>query len=115
MGGALLVFTPLYHLFIKQRKVSVNGDYFASPTATKVDATLISGALVFGIGWGLAGFCPGPVVSSISGGSPIVLIFISTMLMGMAIAHFYLTGRFALPIIGRYQCNSVRMNSSLKK
>lgn len=115
MAGALLVFTPLYHLFIKPRQLSINGEPFVVPTAKKVDGPLISGAIIFGIGWGLAGFCPGPAVSSIGAGSPIILIFITTMLMGMIVAHYYLTGHFDLAKIGRYAYNTGQTRSGLKK
>ncbi len=100
MGGALLVFTPFYHLLIKKRKTAVNGDKFTFTSSTKVDSTLISGAVIFGAGWGLAGFCPGPVVTSIGGGSNIILAFMLSMIVGMVHANQYLAGRFPLPVVG---------------
>ena len=50
---------------------------------SKVDSRLISGAAIFGVGWGLAGICPGPAIANISSGSYIILVFILTMLVGM--------------------------------
>lgn len=100
MGGALLVFTPIYHLVIKKRSVSLSGDKFTWTSNNTVDSTLISGAVIFGIGWGLAGFCPGPAVASIAGGSNIILAFILSMLVGMVHASQYLAGRFPLPFVG---------------
>lgn len=100
MAGALSVFTPFYHLVIKKRKRAVNGDSFNWTSNTTVDGTLISGATLFGIGWGLAGFCPGPVITSAGGGSYIVLAFIASMLTGIIYVNQYLAGRLPLPIAG---------------
>lgn len=94
MGGALLVFTPIYHFQIKPRKQAINGDAFAYTNNQKVDRKLLLGATIFGAGWGLAGFCPGPVVSSIAGGSEVILTFMLSLLVGMVIANQYLAGRF---------------------
>lgn len=93
MGGALLVFSPCYHFIIKKRKVAISGDEFTWTNNNKVDGTLISGAVIFGAGWGLAGFCPGPVIASIGGGSPIILSFLFTMLIGSVLANQYLASR----------------------
>jgi uncharacterized membrane protein YedE/YeeE len=100
MGGALLVFTPIYHFIIKKRKTSISGDNFSWTSNTSVDSTLISGAVIFGAGWGLAGLCPGPAIASIGGGSNIILAFILSMIVGMVHANQYLAGRFPLPIVG---------------
>ena len=100
MGGALAVFIPIYHLLIKKRSHAVDGERFSWTSNTKVDLTLISGAVIFGAGWGLAGFCPGPAVTSIGSGSNIILAFILSMIVGMVHAKQYLLGRFPLPIVG---------------
>ncbi len=100
MGGALLVFTPFYHLVIKKRKKALSGDDFAYTTNNKVDGTLLSGAAIFGLGWGLAGICPGPAVASIGGGSNIILAFVLSMIVGMVHAKQYLAGRLPLPFVG---------------
>ena len=90
MGGALLIFAPGYHFLIKPRSRAINGDEIACPSNTKVDGRLISGAAIFGIGWGLVGFCPGPAISSISGGSYIIWTFVAAMLVGMLLANKYI-------------------------
>ncbi|WP_019027450.1 YeeE/YedE family protein [Colwellia piezophila] len=100
MGGALMVFTPFYHLVIKKRNHAISGDKLNLTTDTTIDGPLISGAILFGIGWGLAGFCPGPVITSVGGGSYIVLTFIVFMLVGISYGTQYLAGRFPLPIVG---------------
>jgi len=89
MGGALAVFTPFYHLVIKKRAIALNGDKLPSPVNQHIDRKLIIGATFFGAGWGLAGFCPGPAITSISGGSEIVLLFIASMLLGIIAANNY--------------------------
>lgn len=101
MGGALAVFTPVYHLIIKKRSHAINGEKFSYTSKTEIDPTLIAGAAIFGAGWGVAGFCPGPAVASIGGGSTTVFIFILSMLTGIVIAKQYLQGRLPLPLIGR--------------
>ncbi|MCW8996652.1 MAG: YeeE/YedE family protein [Psychromonas sp.] len=100
MGGALAVFIPFYHLLIKKRSNALNGESFSWTSNTKVDSTLISGAVIFGAGWGLAGFCPGPAITSVGSGSNIILAFILSMIVGMVHAKQYLLGRFPLPIVG---------------
>lgn len=93
MGGALAVFTPCYHLIIKKRSAAMNGAALASPASSSIDKNLVIGAILFGAGWGLAGFCPGPVITSIGGGSNIVFAFIISMLIGIFAANRYLAKR----------------------
>ncbi|MCK6263635.1 YeeE/YedE family protein [Vibrio sp. ZSDE26] len=100
MGGALLVFTPCYHLIIKKRQRALSGNTFQWPSNTKVDSTLIAGSVIFGLGWGISGICPGPAMSSIGGGSSTILAFVLSMLVGIVHANQYLLGRFPLPFVG---------------
>jgi uncharacterized protein len=85
MGGALIV------AFVAFRKEWLGaapwaGGQFEFPTKTQIDARLILGAVLFGAGWGIAGFCPGPAIASgLVGGTP-VLVFIGAMAAGMFIA-----------------------------
>lgn len=55
------------------------------PTKTRIDAPLVSGAVLFGVGWGLAGLCPGPAVVNLATLSPAVLVFVAAMITGMAL------------------------------
>ena len=57
----------------------------SGPPAAEIDARLLGGAALFGIGWGLAGFCPGPALASVVAGSPRGLLFVASMLAGMAL------------------------------
>jgi len=58
-------------------------DRFKIPPKRDVDASLVAGAAIFGVGWGLAGYCPGPAVTSVGALSPITLTFVASMLAGM--------------------------------
>ncbi|MEX0759744.1 MAG: DUF6691 family protein [Tistlia sp.] len=69
---------------------------FELPTRRSIDRPLVAGALLFGVGWGLAGFCPGPAVAALSFAGPQVLLFVAAMLVGML-----LHDRFAAPRLAR--------------
>jgi uncharacterized membrane protein YedE/YeeE len=57
---------------------------------TEVDGRLVAGAALFGVGWGLAGFCPGPALVSFGGGAGAAMIFLPAMLTGMAVVRLFL-------------------------
>jgi uncharacterized membrane protein YedE/YeeE len=84
MGGALLV-GSLTFPFIAKRPKSILGDAMRLPTATRIDRRLVLGGLTFGVGWGLAGYCPGPALASIAQGGAKPLLFFIAMLAGMAL------------------------------
>jgi uncharacterized membrane protein YedE/YeeE len=84
MGGALLFNIPAYWL-TRRRAQPLFADSYEVPTRRDLDARLIGGAALFGIGWGLAGYCPGPAVVSLLSGSQDVLWFCVAMLAGMLI------------------------------
>ncbi|MBQ4680389.1 YeeE/YedE family protein [Aeromonas dhakensis] len=83
MGGALLVFMPGYFLLVKPRRLSLLGEPMAVVPAPKLDRPLIGGSALFGIGWGLVGICPGPALSLISCGQPMILLFVAAMVAGI--------------------------------
>jgi hypothetical protein len=82
MLGAIFVHAISYRL-IRRRATPLFSSTFSIPTRTDVDGRLIGGAALFGIGWGLGGFCPGPAVTSLVSGNATVLIFFVSMLAGM--------------------------------
>lgn len=85
LGGALLVTVPAFRLILRRSAPLLDGR-FHLPTRQDIDLRLIGGASLFGIGWGLAGLCPGPaVVASLSGFAG-VLVFVATMLAGSWLA-----------------------------
>jgi len=85
MGGALAVTVPLYPLILRRSRPILARD-FALPTKKAVDKPLIVGAAIFGIGWGLGGFCPGPALAGVSSGNPSLILFIVVMVAGQWIA-----------------------------
>ncbi|MDA1238801.1 MAG: YeeE/YedE family protein [Proteobacteria bacterium] len=87
MGGAIIVTMPGFWL-IQRRKSPFFHDFFHLPTQTEFDMPLVAGASIFGIGWGLAGFCPGPALTSLPFANTGTLIFVLAMLSGMMSAKF---------------------------
>lgn len=84
MGGALLV-GSLTFPFASKRSKSILGEAMHLPTKTQIDYRLVLGGLTFGVGWGLAGYCPGPALVSLAQGGIKPLLFFIAMLAGMAI------------------------------
>ena len=84
MAGAILVALPAFRAAARRRQ-SLLGEPMHLPTATRIDRRLVLGSLAFGVGWGLAGFCPGPALASLATGAVQPLIFCATMLAGMGI------------------------------
>ena len=68
---------------------------FSLPTAKKIDTPLLSGAAIFGVGWGLAGYCPGPVVVSLASGRAAVMMFVAAMAAGMILVRWMRGGGWA--------------------
>lgn len=87
MGGAIAVTAPGYFLLRKARNQPLFAKKFEFPTRKDIDAPLLAGAGTFGVGWGLGGFCPGPAIAAIPILAPGTLIFVVTMLIGMALAN----------------------------
>ncbi len=84
MLGALAVAMPGYALTRRLTRPLCAAD-FASPTRTAVDRRLMVGAVLFGIGWGLVGYCPGPALAALGFGGGMTLLFVAAMLVGMAV------------------------------
>lgn len=85
MGGAVTV-TVIGFPLVLRRARPVLASEFNLPTKTQIDFPLIGGAIVFGIGWGLAGFCPGPAIAALATGSLSVIAFVVAMLVGQWLA-----------------------------
>jgi uncharacterized protein len=84
MGGALLVTIPAFRLILGRQRPILAGD-FALPAESTLDARLLGGAALFGVGWGLSGFCPGPAVAALVTGLAPVVAFVAAMMAGMAL------------------------------
>lgn len=85
MGGGVLVNLPAYWL-TKRNARPLFDTRFYLPTKQEVDVRLLSGAAAFGVGWGIAGFCPGPAVALVGQGSFAILIFCAALIAGMVVA-----------------------------
>jgi uncharacterized membrane protein YedE/YeeE len=83
MASAIAVHAPLRWL-IGRRARPLIAAKFSLPAKATLDARLFAGAIIFGIGWGLAGICPGPALTSIAGGAAEVEVFVGAMVAGMA-------------------------------
>jgi uncharacterized membrane protein YedE/YeeE len=84
MGGAILVGLIAFR-FASGREKSLLGGAMRRPTATQIDRRLVLGGLAFGVGWGLAGYCPGPALASLASGGGKPVIFTAAMVAGMLI------------------------------
>lgn len=89
MGGALLVTLVAYPLILRRQRPLL-AQHFDLPAARSIDASLLVGAALFGIGWGVSGFCPGPALVGVATGSRDALTFTAAMLAGMALHRLYL-------------------------
>ncbi|HWQ38090.1 MAG TPA: YeeE/YedE family protein [Burkholderiales bacterium] len=89
MAGAVAVFALLYRAALRRRAPLLDERFFV-PESTQIDANLVSGAAIFGVGWGLSGFCPGPAVVSAGFGDPRVWAFLAAVIAGMVIFRWVL-------------------------
>lgn len=83
MLGAIAAYAPVYWLAIRRARPMM-GAAFHLPAKGDVDRRLVMGAALFGVGWGLAGLCPAPAITSLASGEPAALLFDAAMLAGMA-------------------------------
>jgi uncharacterized membrane protein YedE/YeeE len=86
MGGAVCV-TLVAFRFVLKRETPLLTPSFMLPTKSTVDGRLLTGAAIFGIGWGFYGYCPGPAISALAYLDSQTVIFIVAMLTGMALAN----------------------------
>jgi uncharacterized membrane protein YedE/YeeE len=96
MAGAVVV-TGLGYAWLRRRERPLWADAFERPPSRPIDRGLIGGAALFGIGWGLTGYCPGPAVASLSAGWGGLFVFLLAMLAGMAIVRIVRRKRDAVP------------------
>jgi uncharacterized membrane protein YedE/YeeE len=82
MLGGIAVFFVAFRLSRKMRAPLLAGE-FSIPKRSELDIKLISGAAIFGAGWGLGGFCPGPAIVSLASGASSVLVFVVSMAAGI--------------------------------
>jgi len=81
MGGAVAVTVVAFRLILKRKKPLIE-EKFNVPTLKDIDFPLIAGSAIFGIGWGIAGYCPGPAITSLSTLSTESIVFVMAMVAG---------------------------------
>lgn len=102
MGGGVLM-AMLGFAIAKRKNKSLSGQVFHWPELRHVDQGLIFGSLIFGIGWGLAGFCPGPALVSMASGEVKAVVFVLAMLSGI-VCFDRLTRRAQEPLACAKDC-----------
>ena len=86
MGGGVLV-NAIGHRFVMKRKEPIQRATFSMPTSTNIDKSLVIGSVIFGVGWGLAGLCPGPVVASLLLNGQAMLPFFGLLFTGLLVGQ----------------------------
>ena len=92
MGGAVAV-TAVAFRFVLKRPNPRYAEKFSLPTKSDIDARLIGGSAVYGVGWGLAGFCVGPSIAALAYGDHRVVIFVAALVAGAWIANIAIRAR----------------------
>jgi uncharacterized protein len=85
MAGAVLTTAVGYRLVLRRPRPLL-AERFQWPTLRRIDARLVGGAALFGIGWGIAGYCPGPALASLGAGVPALLVLVACMIAGWWLA-----------------------------
>lgn len=84
MAGALFVAFPIFR-FAQSRRTAICGGTIELPKRRDIDRNLVIGGLLFGIGWGMVGYCPGPAISALAFGHIETIIFVIAMIAGMIV------------------------------
>jgi uncharacterized membrane protein YedE/YeeE len=92
MGGAIALGAVAFAL-AKRRERSWTGSLIEIPVNKTIDRRLITGGVLFGTGWGIGGFCPGPALVALGSGAGSAAIFVATMLVGMILHDKFLSPR----------------------
>jgi hypothetical protein len=87
MAGAVAVTFAGFEFVLRQPR-PLFGEKFHLPGKRELDLRIISGPVIFGVGWGLAGFCPGPGLTALGFGSSAAFIFVAAMMAGMLLARW---------------------------
>ena len=88
MAGAIAV-GALAFAFARRRTSSLLGLHMKMPASTELDKPLVAGSLLFGVGWGIAGFCPGPALVALGMGEAKAAVFVVAMIAGMALFEMF--------------------------
>ncbi len=90
MGGAVALGFFSFHLVLK-RPAPLFEERFMLPKPAGIDGRLLSGSAIFGIGWGMSGYCPGPALVSLATGNLTVIVFVAAMVAGLGLGRWLLT------------------------
>lgn len=88
MLGAIGVYMPAYYFFIKKKEKPLLEEKFFIPLKGKIDKKLIFGSGIFGIGWGISGFCPGPALTSLAVNNQ-ASVYVLSFIVGMLLVKFF--------------------------
>lgn len=83
LGGAVVVSFIGFQCIFRKRAKPLQAETFHAPSATRIDKRLMMGSVIFGIGWGIAGICPGPALVLLGAGVAKIAVFVVAMLIGM--------------------------------
>ena len=97
MAGALVTAFPGFWVARRWSSPVLTGRFYL-PTRTDIDFQLVAGAVLFGVGWGLVGFCPGPAIAALGFGDVQVILFVVAMLGGMLFHRIVLRGTWTGPM-----------------
>ena len=86
MAAAVAVTAVAYRLILRRPAPAAGGEFHV-PKAGAIDARLVAGAAIFGVGWGLSGYCPGPAIASLGSGARTAFAFVAAMIVGMLAAR----------------------------
>jgi uncharacterized membrane protein YedE/YeeE len=87
MGAALAISVPGF-AWLRRRGRSFSGAALPEPPSARLDARLLAGSALFGIGWGIAGYCPGPALANLAQGSGEAVLFVVALLAGSQLARW---------------------------
>jgi uncharacterized membrane protein YedE/YeeE len=91
--------TMLGYRFVFHRKSPISADNFNLPTQQQIDLPLVGGAALFGVGWGLAGICPGPALTDVATLEPKIFLYIAAMVVGMMVARVFQARLSAMKVL----------------
>ena len=93
MGGAMGIYLLGYKLLLPSAKKPIFSNQFDIPNLKLIDKQLVMGSGIFGIGWGMSGFCPGPGITSIVTGNPESIVFVGSIIIGVIFYHLLFKSR----------------------
>ena len=99
MCGAVLSYGVLQLWILRKFSIPLLGESFQIPTSKDLDRSLIIGAMLIGSGWGLGGYCPGPVITSLGSGSFDAIMFVFSMGIGMLLAVRYISPMLSFELV----------------